>query len=126
VTYKAVFDRLFGETGAEDRVYSLVLPQNPAYPAISFQQISATRTHAMGSDGPLVRVRVQVNSWGRTYADARTLAGEVLTRLNRFKGESGGIQVLDVLLDNELDTYEMDADVRRVVQDYTIFVEESA
>jgi hypothetical protein len=125
VTYKAVFDRLFGETSAEDRVYSLVLPQNPTYPAISFQQISAARTHAMGSDGPLVRVRMQVNNWGRTYADARTLAGEVLARLSRFKGTSAGIQILDVLLDNELDTYEMDAEARRVIQDYTIFVEES-
>lgn len=117
-----VFSLLYNATGAGNRVYPQVLPQGAVLPAISYQQVSAVRTHAMGQDGQITRVRMQVNAWGKTYADARALAGQVLTQLSRFKGTTGGVQVLDVLLDNELDQYEDTSQTRRVIQDYTLFL----
>ena len=71
-----IFARLANGTTAQSRVYPLLLPQSPTFPAVTYQQISALPMHAMGKDGSVVRVRVQVNSWGKTYAEARTLAGE--------------------------------------------------
>ena len=61
---------------------------------------------------------MQLNLWGTTYAEARTLAGEVLARLSRYWDSS----VTDVLLDNELETYESESQTRRVIQDYTLFL----
>jgi len=117
-----IFARLASATSAGTRVYPHILPQSPTYPAVTYQQVSAVRTHAMGSTGPVVRVRMQVNLWGRTYADARTLAAETLARLGRFNEQIGSTRVLDVLLDNELDTYESETQTRRVVHDYTILL----
>jgi hypothetical protein len=114
--------RLNGNTGAANRIYPQILPEAPTYPAVTYQQISAVRTHAMGKDGPIIRVRVQVNSWGKTYAEARTLAGQVEGRLSRFRGLVGSIEVHDVFLDNELETYDSDAQVRRIIQDFTIHI----
>jgi len=119
-----VFGRLANQTIAASRIYPLILPQQPTYPAITYQTISSVRTHAMGQDSQVVRVRMQVNCWGRTYAEAHALARQVTTQLSRFKGEVSGITVLDVLLDNELDTYESDTQTRRVIQDYSLFLTE--
>lgn len=118
----AIFARLASATSAGTRVYPHILPQSPTYPAVTYQQVSAVRTHAMGNTGPVVRVRMQVNLWGRTYAEARTLASETLARLGRFADTIGTTRVLDVLLDNEFDTYESETQTRRVVQDYTLLI----
>lgn len=117
-----LFARLSTHTSAGNRVYPLLLPQQATFPAVTYQQVSAVRTHAMGGDSPIVRVRMQVNSWGSTYATARTLAGEVESRINRFRGIAGGVNVLDVLLDNDVETYESETQLRRVMQDYTILL----
>jgi hypothetical protein len=117
-----LFGRLTNSTTAASRVYPLILPQSPTFPAVTYQQISAVRMHAMGQDSPLVRVRVQVDSWGKTYAEARTLAAEVEARLKRHSGQYGAVKVHDVLLDNELELYDSDTQTRRVSQDYTLFL----
>lgn len=117
-----VFARLANQTTAATRVYPLLLPQQPTFPAVTYQQVSATRTHAMGQDGPIIRVRVQVNCWGKTYAEARALAGEVEQQLSRYRGEAGGAKVLDVLLDSDTEGYESESQTRRVMQDYTLFL----
>lgn len=63
----------------------------------------------MGQDGPNARVRMQVNAWGRTYAEVRTLADQVSTRLSRFRGTVAGTVALDILLDNELASHESES-----------------
>jgi hypothetical protein len=117
-----IYSRLANQTSAQNRVYPGILPQTPTFPAVTYQQISAVGSHAMGADSPLTTVRVQVDSWAKTYAEARTLAGEVAARLKRFRGLSGSIEVLDVLLDNELETYESTSQTRRILQDFTLFI----
>jgi hypothetical protein len=118
----AIFGRLTNATSAQARVYPLLLPQQPTFPAITYQQVSAVRLHAMGDDSTIVTARVQINSWARTYAEVRTLANEVEALLSRFRGTVGGLQVLDVLLDNEIELYESDTQTRRVVQDVTVYL----
>ena len=119
---EALFARLDGVTAAGSRIYPLILPQNPTYPAIRYQQISSIRTHAMGQDAPIVRVRMQLDVWGKTYAEARSLAGEVYTQLGRFRGTVAGVEVLDALQDNEIEGYESDSETRRITQDWSLFL----
>jgi hypothetical protein len=119
---KVVLGRLLNATSASNRVNALLAPEGTPNPRVTFQQISATKLHAMGQDGSVTRVRVQVNCWGDTYGQAVTLAAEVEARLSRYRGVAAGVTVLDVLLDNELETYEMDSATRRVIQDYTLFL----
>jgi hypothetical protein len=117
-----IFGLLQSNTAAGSRVYPLTLPQSPVYPAVTYQQISSTATHAMGGDDPLRIVRVQVNSWAETYADAQALAAEVAATMSRYRGTLADVRVLDILLDNEIPLYDSDANVRRVIQDYTLFL----
>lgn len=117
-----IYARLEGQTTAGQNVFPLLLPEGPTLPAVTYQQISSVQLHQMGASAPLYRVRVQVDVWGQTYAQARTLANEVAGQLNRYRGAVGTTQVIDVLAENELETYEMDADLRRVTQDYTLFL----
>ena len=117
-----VFALLSGKTDAVS-VTPLILPQEPSYPAITYQQVSAVPVHGMGQDAALLRARVQVDSWGDTYAEARALASAVKAVLNRFRGPAAGVTVLDVLLNNEMDLYEGDTQTRRVMQDYTLLLQ---
>lgn len=119
-----LYSRLKDQTTAGSRIYPLHLPQDSTYPAISYQQISTIRTHRFGQDGSVIRVRVQLNCWGKTYADVQTLAGEVESRLSRFRGTEAGVEVLDVLQDSVTEGYESATQTRRVIQEYTIFVRE--
>ena len=78
----------------------------------------------MGHDSAIRRVRVQLNSWGTTHAIARDLGNQVSARLSRFRGVVGDATVLDVLLDNDFMTYDSDTNTRRVIQDYTLYINE--
>jgi hypothetical protein len=121
-----IHGRLHDETSADDRIYLSILPEeNPLrLPAVTFHQISTTRTHAMGGDVPVQRVRVQVDSWGAAYAEARDLAGDVLSRLSRFRGTIEGATVLDCVFDLEGMAYESDTQLWRVSQDFTLYLQE--
>ena len=117
---EALFALLADQTTAEARVFPLLLPNPVELPASSYQQISATPLHAMGVTSTLTRIRVQINAWGTTYAQARTLANEVRATIERFRGAAGGAVVGDILLDNEMEQYERETNTRRVIQDFTV------
>jgi hypothetical protein len=119
---KVIYGRLNGETAAGGRVRPLLLLQDPDYPAISYQKISETRLHNMGQDSGTRMVRGQVNCWAETYADARSLAEEVEGRLSRFSGTVNGVEVVDIILNNEIESYMKDSKSRRIMQDYTFIL----
>lgn len=76
----------------------------------------------MGADSPVLTVWVQVDCWAKTYSEVQTLAAEVEAQLSRWKGTAAGVTVQDVLLKDQTDSYESDTQLRRVTQDYTVFV----
>ena len=102
-------------------VYPLVLPQDPTLPAVTYRVISTIRQHAFGADSSIIETRVQVDSWGKTYTEARALGDEVITALSRFSGTVSGVVVHDIALDNEQELFEDDTDTRRISQDYIVF-----
>ena len=119
---EVIVSRLANATAAAGRIYPAILPQNPTYPAITYQEISSVRTHAMGQDGPMTRVRAQVNVWATSHAEARAVANQVANSLSRYWATIGATRVLDVLLDNDMTFYESETQTRRVTQDYTLFL----
>jgi hypothetical protein len=119
---KVIHARLTGSTSAATRVYPLILPQAPTLPAVTYQIISTQRLHNFGTDANIQTVRVQVDSWASSYAQARTLADEVFTRLSRVKGIIGPLDVHDIVEDNRTDLYEAGTNIYRVTQDFRLFV----
>lgn len=118
----AVLVSRLANTSAGARVYPGLLPQDGQFPAITYTQVSRVETHAFGEDASVTRFRLQVDSWGNTYAESRSLANEVLEALSRFRGTVGTKTVHDCHLDNEIELYESETNRRRVSQDYSLFL----
>jgi hypothetical protein len=106
------------------RCFPLKLPQESGafLPAVTFQQVSAIRRETMGSTLPVTRYRVQIDAWAETYEAVRALANAVDTRLNRYRGQVAGVDVLDVHRLNETELYESDTQRRRIACDYYIII----
>ena len=113
------------------RIYPSILPQAVTLPAITYQKISAKRTHTMGDDPGLAKPRFQITCWADTPASARAVATQVQTALqnqrNALWGGVGGVTVTVLGPDNEVDDYERTAaarDIYSIIQDYFIWHDE--
>ena len=104
--YNAIKDLAAGE------VYALVAAQDAQYPAIVYTPI--VQEHIFGIDGPhgLQRVRVQVDTYARTYQEALLIQDQVLDALLADKST-----VADVRMG--LSDFEEQARLYRVSVDYT-------
>ena len=104
--YNAIKDLAAGE------VYALVAAQDAQYPAIVYTPI--VQEHIFGIDGPhgLQRVRVQVDTYARTYQEALLIQDQVLDALLADKST-----VADVRMG--LTSFEEQARLYRVSVDYT-------
>ena len=79
-------------TAAGSRIYPDILPQNPIYPAITYQQILNNSHHDIDIDFP----RYQVTAWDPRRIAAMNLADEIDKALNRFKGILGAERVKQI------------------------------
>lgn len=86
------------------RIYPLVLPQNPTYPAISYQRISTRPVQTRGGNG-LAFVRMQVDCFATGYTAAKQLSDAVVSAL------AGTLEVgLMELWDDTLGLYRVSID----------------
>lgn len=96
-------------SGAAARIYPIRLPQTPTLEAVTYQVVSAPpRPMAMGDDVQRAQKRVQVSSWGNTYAEAMALREAVRDALQRWTGTAGGVVVHHIGVENEFDVFEDD------------------
>ena len=79
-------------TAAGSRIYPDILPQNPTYPAITYQQILNNSHHDIDIDFP----RYQVTAWAPRRIDAINLADEIDKALTRYKGYLGAERVKQI------------------------------
>jgi hypothetical protein len=107
------------------RMTPLVLPQNTAYPALTYQRISGQRLRSVDGPAGRARPRMQIDSWAETYLEAKALAAAVRRALDGYAGPMGAAQVGAVSLDDERDIHEDEPKVSRVTQDYLISHEET-
>ncbi len=108
-----------------ERVYFLMLPQNPTYPAITLQKISAVRPSCMNADVGKVLVRMQVTAWGNTRASVEALRDQTRQALQRARGTQGAVFVDDTYFDNEVDEYSDEVKAWFVAQDFRSWVTET-
>lgn len=80
----SLYSTLTGNSGVSaliaTRLYPLVLPQKPTLPAATYQRIS-TRPVSTRSGNGLDFVRMQIDCYGATYANAKALAAAVVAAL---------------------------------------------
>lgn len=78
----------------DKRIYPLLVPQTAKLPAVSYKRISTVR--AQSKDGPsgLVEARFDFACWGKSYADAKSVAEQVRNALSQFVGSDGEANTL--------------------------------
>ena len=94
----------------EDRqtgVWPVQVPEEAALPNIAFSIVGRQSVNSVQGTSRLVMKRVQVNSRGRHYADAKNLQEAVKRCVLSFRGTlSDGTRVFGALLNSELDAFE--------------------
>ena len=63
--------------------------------------------------------RISVNSWAGTYVGCQTLAAAVRASLDGFQGTLTAIKAV-ITLENEIDLFEDEVEVYRILQDYFV------
>jgi len=107
------------------RMYPVILPQDPTYPAISYQRIDGPREHAISSDAGLAHPRIQIDSWGKHVGDCKAVATQVRNALQRWADMTSSPVVLDCFLECDEDSYEPETNIYRVRQDWIIWHRET-
>lgn len=100
-------------------LYPVFVPENTAYPCISYQAVSATSEYAL--DGSSERTkRLQFDVWGRNYADCKAVAAALDAVLDGFSGPlPDGTVILGAFRGVELDLSEQYSRTYRTMIEYT-------
>lgn len=101
------------------RIYPLILPKSPTMPALVYHKVSGPRVHDLDGASGRALPRIQIDSWADTYTGAQALAAAVRGSLDGYNGLLTTIRAT-FKLDNEIDDYEEDTKLYRVIQDYII------
>lgn len=122
-TGAALYDRLTGHAGTAaligTRCYRLRMPDNPTMPAVVMQRVSGTGQQGTSE---VRQGRWQLSCWAITSAGAEALATQVRTALEEWSGGSSEIKMVTVV--SELEDYEDDAELYRVIVDALLTLKE--
>jgi hypothetical protein len=115
------------------RVYPLLAKQGTAKPYIVYQIISAERVHS--DDGPAHNTmpRVQIDCYGQTYEQARSVFEAVRVDLDGFSGpletadsppEIVNVQAIELMSESDFIEEEGDKRIYRVSADFWVMYPE--
>lgn len=96
-------------SGNDTRLFPVTLPQDPTFPAMTYQIISGPRDYTQDGPDGVVRFRVQCNLYALTYSAVKALRDALetsLSGLNNLDFGSPPVRVKGVFITNERDTYE--------------------
>jgi hypothetical protein len=117
-----LYARLIGlATVFGGRIYPMVAPENAVVPFAVYQIISMVPAQgAMDAESDIESDRVQIDSYGATYTQARAGGQAVRAALRNWKKDTGSIR--DVIFENGRNIRESDPALKlfRVSQDYFV------
>jgi len=105
------------------RMYPNTLPQNPAFPAVTYQPVSAVRTSTLRHADNLPMVRVQIDAWSKNVGQAREVANAIRALFHYYNWGIAGVQ--RVKADDQREDYEPDTLLHRVSTDYLVHYAEN-
>ena len=94
------------------RIYPVYLPQDPTYPAISYQRISSQPHVSMGGFCNLDNPRIQIDCWATSYSDAKGMAEAVRDAMM----SASAFNALEI---SDQDLFEPDLEIYRVSIDFS-------
>lgn len=108
-----------------NRVRPILLPEGSDYPAIVYLVVATSPLTSMDGVNALQMKRFQIDCYGQNAVQAKTLAKAVHNLLDGFRGTlSEGTYVQSCLPNQDVDTFEYDPQVFRVMCDFNLrFIE---
>ncbi len=104
------------------RVYPLILPQEPIYPAISYSDDESNYTESFDGQTDHTQAIFQLNAWAKTYAEATTLGNAISTALKNTSGAFGGINIQRcTIISGPLSVYEDSVEAYRQTYIFSIW-----
>ena len=94
------------------RIYPVFLPQDPIYPAISYQRISSQPQTSMGGFCNLDNPRIQIDCWATSYSAVKGMAEAVRDAMM----SSPAFNALEI---SDQDLFEPDLEIYRVSIDFS-------
>jgi len=98
------------------RVYPVKLPQvtTAAFPAVTYQRVSADRVYSFTAYCNLENPKMQIDSWATSFEDVKVLADKVRLAMDSATAFAS-------ILISDQDLYEDEIEVYRVSQDFSIW-----
>lgn len=126
-----LYSFLTGEDGVgglvDTRIYPLTIPQDVSLPAIAYQRVSRTGVLAHSGQTGLAEARIQITCQAAGYDTVKDLARAVRLALDGWQGTmggTGGVEVHEARVVNELDGYGMVAGIYTVRLDVMLWYTE--
>ena len=86
------------------RIYPLLVPQDVALPAISYQKISGPRDYNHDGAAGFVKGRIQVTAVDDSYDGVKALFAAIRGALSGYTGTVSGVRIWASFLENEIDS----------------------
>jgi len=107
----------------DDRIYPLLLPQEPTLPAVVFHRISTPRLHELERSF-LPHARFQFDCWAEDFQRAKAVQEQVRLALDLYSGPMGEYTVEVAIVEDERDDYEPETGRWRSMVEAVIWVVE--
>jgi hypothetical protein len=92
------------------RIYRVRMPDNPTFPAITYQTTYGTQVESFTGYSGLKMPVVAIDCWGKTAKVTQELAEKVRTALHGYSGTYSDIRIDNVLEWSFVEMYESDTE----------------
>jgi hypothetical protein len=107
------------------RISPAPLPQDTAFPAITYLRVTGRPERVMGNAPTLNSPLIQIDCWSQSYGQASQLAAAVLAALTSYSGTytgpNGSVDILGILVEDQRDQPDPDPQLARVSVDVTVW-----
>ncbi|MBS4191745.1 hypothetical protein KHA94_16265 [Bacillus sp. FJAT-49705] len=111
-TYLLTFDSL--KSKISNRLYPGWIPENAVMPSVAYLGISRPSHHDIDVAYP----RYQFSVFSPKYIEAKEIVAEIRGILQRFKGQMGNSNIIQVVYENEYENYEKDTKLYHIAIDF--------
>lgn len=99
-----------------DRIYTLKASKRPQFPLVTLQSISSSRSLLVSGGDGLVRGRIQLDVFDRTYSNLRSVSKKIVDLLHGYSDDI----IISSSIDGEQYLFDDESDLYRTIFDFLI------
>lgn len=104
----------------EDKIYPMRIPQEKELPAVVYTKINQAPSHTKSSTSTLDVVRVQIDSFSKSYSQMVEIDERVRLLIDGFRGMVNGVAVDSIYFLTSTEVPEDELNVKHTATDYNI------